>query len=120
MRVTWIFSIAGCGFAVQSVPGESPTAADAAAFDASRCPATYNANLPGPSRYRLIPEGHPAWDQSDRCAADMVGATHLAVFDSAEEITAALALITTPPMAIAGTAVWIGGVQQRTATQPAD
>lgn len=122
MRVAWVVLIAGCGFQAQPAPGESPTAAgpDAAAFDHAQCPPNYNADLPGPSRYRLITEGHPAWEQSDACAGDRLGATHLIVLDSQDEIMRVAALVNAPPTAITNSAIWIGAVQQRTAALPRD
>jgi hypothetical protein len=89
-----------------------------AGFDSARCPASYNAGLPGPSRYRLIAGGQPAWVQSDACAADLPGATHLAVLESQAELDAAAALLDALPTS--GSTIWIGAVQQRTAVLPAD
>lgn len=91
-----------------------------AGFDAASCPARYDVALPGPSRYRLIADGHPAWTQSEACAADLPGATHLAVLTMSDEIARVGALVTTPPQPIAGNAVWVGAVQQRTAIRPGD
>lgn len=116
MRVAWVALIAGCGFQAQPARDESPTAAaDAAAFDFSTCPPSYTTTLTGSSRYRLIVEGHPAWEQSDTCAADMPGATHLAVLDTLDERNAAAALINAAPT-LASSGAWIGAVQLRTAT----
>jgi hypothetical protein len=111
----WI-AVAGCGFEGPPVVGQV-LAADAG-FDVARCPASYNADLPGPSRYRLIADGHPAWSQSDACAADLDGATHLVVLSSMAELDAIAALVGAPPIGIAGNAVWIGAVQPLTATRP--
>lgn len=122
MRVAWIVLIAGCGFQAQPDP-EHPTAAaaDAGAFDSASCPGNYDiTDLPGGSHYRLITAGHPAWEQSDTCAGDMPGATHLVVLDSLDEIMRVAALVNAPPMPITNSAIWIGAVQQRTATQPRD
>ena len=117
MRVAWVswIVLVGCGFAGPPIEGQV-LAADAG-FDAARCPATYNADLPGPSRYRLIPDGHPVWIQNDACVADLPGATHLVVLSSAAELTAISALVSAPPIGTAGNAVWIGAVQSLTATQ---
>ena len=121
MRVAWVALIAGCGFPAQLAPNEAPTAAlPDAGFDNARCPPSYNADLPGPSRYRLIPQGHPAWDQSDACALDLPGATHLVVLDSQDEIMRVAGLVNAPPAPIAGSAIWIGAVQPRTAISPSD
>jgi hypothetical protein len=117
MRVAWAVLIAGCGFQAQPARDENPTAAfpDALAFDSSTCPPSYTTTLTGSSsRYRLLVESHPAWEQSDACAGDMPGATHLAVLDTLEEIRAAAALISAAPT-LANSAAWIGAVQLRTA-----
>jgi hypothetical protein len=119
MRVAWIALIAGCGFHGLAPVVEGASVADAG-FDAATCPTSYDVALPGPARYRLIPDGHPAWIQSDACALDLPGATHLAVLTTSDEIAAVGALVTTPPRPIAGNAVFVGAVQQRTATQPGD
>jgi hypothetical protein len=119
MRVAWIILITGCGF--RSQPGVLDDTAPAAAPDASvpyTCPTSYSANLPGPSHYRLIVEGHPAWIQSDTCAGDLPGKTHLVVLETQDEISEVAALVSAPPMGIAGNAIWVGGVQQRTAVLP--
>jgi hypothetical protein len=122
MRVAWVVVIAGCGFQAQPVAddGSSAVPDGGAAFDYARCPATYNADLPGPSRYRLIIDGRPAWEQSDACMGDMSGATHLVVLDSQDELVKVAALVNAPPMGIAGNAIWIGAVQLRSATRPGD
>jgi hypothetical protein len=124
MRAAWIVLMAGCGFQAQvtTLDGTGGTVAptDAAAFDFATCPVSYDAALPGPSRYRLIKEGHRAWEQSDICAQDMVGATHLIEIDTMKELGDVAALIDTSNIGIAGNAIWIGGVQQMTATSPSD
>jgi hypothetical protein len=121
MRVAWVMLIAGsgCGFVAHPIQDDGPNEDGSAAFDYASCPATYHADLPGPSRYRFIPAGQPAWVQIDACAADMPGATHLVVLESQPEIASVAALVAAPPMPITGNAVWIGGVQQRNATVPA-
>jgi hypothetical protein len=119
MRVAWIALLAGCGFQGPAFAGETESAADAGG-GLARCPGGYSASLPGPTRYRLIPDGHPAWTQSDACAADLPGATHLVVLNTVAEVSAVAALVSAPPIAIAGNAVWVGGVQAMTAMQPRD
>jgi hypothetical protein len=115
MRVAWIVLIAGCGFQAHAPADEQA----AAVPDAASCPASYDLVFPAPSssRYRLITAGHPAWTQSDACAADLSGATHLVVLDSQDELDRVVALVaaaTTPVSSI-----WVGAVQQITATLPA-
>src|SRR5215468_9191095 len=118
MRVAWLawISLMGCGFEGPPLPGQVFTAD--AGFDVAGCPANYNADLPGPSRYRLIPDGHPVWVQNDACVADMTGATHLVVLSSMAELSAVSALVGAPPVGIAGNAVWVGAVQPLTAMRP--
>jgi len=136
MRSAWVFLVAGCGFqsqpaeldgvpgVVDASPGTGPADgpdADATPgpFDYARCPASYtNDDLPGPSRYRLIPDGHRAWEQSDACNGDLSGATHLVILETAAEVSRVAALVDQPRMGIAHSAVWVGGVQRATATQP--
>ncbi|HEY0477995.1 MAG TPA: hypothetical protein VGD37_10750 [Kofleriaceae bacterium] len=119
MRVAWVALIAGCGFVAQPLQDNGAASApDGAAFDYASCPPSYTAPVAGPSRYRLIPDGHPAWTQSDDCADDMPGFTHLAVLDSADELGRVSTMVNNPALVLAGTAIWVGIVQQRTATQP--
>ena len=118
MRVAWICLITGCGFQAELDP-EHPTTA--APEGAAVCPPGYDiTNLTGGSHYRLITDGHPAWEQSDACAADMPGATHLVVLDSQDELMRVAMLVNTPPMPITNNAIWIGAVQLRSATRPTD
>lgn len=134
MRVVWLAVIAGCGFhtpgrAMDMASGDpepdAPPPIDAAidaGFDLAQCPASYSTALPGfsgTSRYRLVVQAHEAWEHSDGCARDLPGATHLVVLDSQAEHTAVAALVAAS-MGIAGDAVWIGAVQLRSATRPAD
>jgi hypothetical protein len=120
MRVAWIALIAGCGFQAHAPLDEEAAPVPDAGFDAASCPASYGVTLPGSgSRYRLIPDGGPAWMQSDACAADLAGATHLVVLESAAELNGATALVAAPPAPLAGNAIWVGAVQQTTATLPA-
>ncbi|HET7501563.1 MAG TPA: hypothetical protein VFK02_11185 [Kofleriaceae bacterium] len=94
----------------------APSSALDAAFDFASCPASYNINLQGPSRYRLIPTGGALGTQSDLCDQDKVGATHLVVFDSLPEVNAVAALVDSTT--IASDAIWIGAVQLRAAARP--
>jgi uncharacterized lipoprotein len=120
MRVAWIVLIAGCGFQARASTGEAAAPVPDAGVDIATCPASYGVTLPGSgSRYRLIPDGRPAWTQSDACAADLPGATHLVVLDSRAELDGATALVAAPTTALAGNAIWVGAVQQITAALPA-
>jgi hypothetical protein len=118
MRVAWIAVIAGCGFQAHAPLDEEAAPVPDAGFDAASCPASYDVLLSGQSasRYRLITVGHPAWTQSDACAADSASATHLVVLDSQNELDRVVELVvaaTTPVSSI-----WLGAVQQATAMQP--
>ena len=125
MRLAWLLVVAGCGFQspIASTGGsggaDGPAAPDAG-FDYALCPASYNAALPGPSRYRLLIDGHVAWAHSDTCSTDLPGATHLVVFEAMPELLSVSALVNTPPLGIAGNAIWVGGVQPRTVLLPGD
>jgi hypothetical protein len=118
MRVAWIALIAGCGFQGRGPigQGEAAPAPDAGLDAAARCPVSYDVALPGPSRYRLIASGGPAWVQSDACAADLPGATHLVVLDSPDELGRVISLVAAATTTV--NAIWVGAVQQATATQP--
>src|SRR4051812_30916837 len=125
MRVAWVVVIAGCGFGcgfethASTGLGEQAAPAPDAGVEAASCPSSYGIRLPGSgSAYRLIPDGRPAWTQSDACAADLPGATHLVVLDSRAELDGATALVGAPTTALAGNAIWVGAVQQSSATQP--
>ena len=116
--------VAGCGFQAQVATlddtGGALPAPDAS-FDFASCPEGYTTVLPGPSRYRLISTGGRAGDQSDGCNRDAPGATHLVVLDSMAEIVAVAALVDgAPDNSITHNAIWVGGVQLRSATNPAD
>jgi len=122
MRVAWIVVIAGCGFETRASTGVGEQSAPIpdAGVAAPSCPDSYGVQLPGSgSRYRLIPEGRPAWTQSDACVADLPGATHLVVLESKAELDGATALVGAQTTALAGNAIWVGAVQQASATQPA-
>jgi len=100
-------------------PGDDPPGAGPdSGFDYAQCPASYNVQLFGPTRYRLIPEGNSAWQQSDTCMVDLPGATHLVVLETMPEVMAVSIFVDTSPTIIAGNAVWVGGVQQRTEQLP--
>lgn len=128
MRAAWILFIAGCAFQAQAVPTEGTGGAGPvpdAGFAFASCPATYTTVLPGlpaspePSRYRLIATPGKATDQIAACNGDLQGATHLVVLESMPELIAVAALIDgMPDNAIAHNAVWVGGVQQRSALRP--
>lgn len=133
MRTTWIVLVAGCGFQSQAAvpdanpsgdPGDAgelldaaPDSGGTAVFDHATCPASYNVELPGPTRYRLIVNGHRAWEQSDACNADLPGASHLVIFETVAEAEAVVAFME-PNRGIARDSIWVGAVQRPTATQP--
>jgi hypothetical protein len=118
MRVTWILSIAGCGFQAHAPTDEEAAPAPDAGFDAAICPASYDVTFPAPSRsrYRLIAAGHAAWTQSDACAADLPGATHLVVLESQSEFDSVVGLVAAATTQV--NSIWVGAVQQPTAMQP--
>lgn len=118
MRVAWVVWIAGCGFQAHAPLDEEAASVPDAGFDAARCPASYDVRFPAPSssRYRLITAGRAAWTQSDACAADLMGATHLVVLDSQSEFDRVVALVAAATTRV--NAIWVGAVQQPTATQP--
>jgi hypothetical protein len=97
----------------------APDAPTVVGFDYAHCPSSYNAALPGPTRYRLLIDGHRAWEQSDACILDVPGATHLAVLETPDELAAVVAFLA-QSNGIAHDAIWLGGVQRRTALQPAE
>ncbi len=113
MRCAWVALVAGCGFQ-SALP--APDGNSGASFDVAQCPASYSVALPGPSRYRLIAAGNPAWIQSDACNADLPGVTHLVVLDSMQELSAVTALLDATS-GIALDALWIGAVQPRTVSR---
>jgi hypothetical protein len=126
MRVFWIGVLAGCGFQSQAAAPDAastelpePDAPLVIGFDYARCPASYNAALPGPTRYRLLIDGHRAWEHSDACNLDVPGATHLAVVDTTDELAAMVAFLA-QANGIAHDGIWLGGVQRRTALQPGE
>ncbi len=131
MRAAWILFIAGCAFQAQATAADGTSGAGGAGpppdagFAFASCPTTYTTVLPGlpaspePSRYRLIASGGKATDQIAACNGDLQGATHLIVLDSMPELIAVAALVDgMPDKAIAHNAVWVGGVQQKTALLP--
>jgi hypothetical protein len=123
MQTAWIVFLAGCGFQAQLAAPDATSGTSAApddAFTFAECPASYDVALPGPSHYRLIKEGHRAWEQSDACNRDVVGATHLVVVENLQELTDIANFVDSTTAGIAGDAVWIGGVQRPTAATPRD
>lgn len=98
MRVAWILLITGCGFQAHAPVDEEAAPVPDAGFDIATCPTRYDVLLQGQtsSRYRLIAAGHPAWLQSDACAADLAGATHLVVLDSQDELDRVVSLVAAP------------------------
>jgi hypothetical protein len=116
MRVAWVALAVGCGF--QSSPAPSADPGDGP-FDLALCPESYNATLPGPSRYRLISASGSASNQIDACDQDLPGATHLVILETMPEFTSVKGFVDGfADNAIAHNAVWIGGVQQRSALLP--
>jgi hypothetical protein len=128
MRFAWILLVAGCGFEspLTGEPGgtggtEEPSPPTDAGFDYAQCPPSYNAALPGPSRYRLIATGHSAWDHGTACSMDLPGATHLVVLETMTEFTNVKGLVDSAATnAIVHNAVWIGTVQPRAVTLPTE
>src|SRR5512140_115676 len=124
MRPFWIVFIVGCGF--QSPAGVTdgmPPDTDVASPGGGslQCPSTYNAlGLTGPSLYRLIKIGHPAWEQSDDCNDDQPGSTHLVVIGSPQELADIKKFVVNPALGLIGGRLWIGGVQPKNATSPGD
>src|SRR5436309_15221747 len=103
MRAAWILFIAGCGFQAHAPTEEEAVPIPDAGFGAARCPDSYDVTFPPPSssRYRLIAAGHAAWTQSDACAADLAGATHLVVLETQDELDRVTALVAAPTTALA-------------------
>jgi hypothetical protein len=100
---------------------------DALSFDApgfnvaSDCPQSYNAELPGPSKYRWILTGGSVGTQIDTCNNDLPGRTHLVVFDSmAEIVSVSMLLDNLPDETVANNQIFVGGVQQAGALLPTD
>jgi len=124
MRLAWVVLLVGCGFnsPVGKIGDQTGGASDApvADFDYATCPLNYNLQLPGPSRYRLIPQGHAAWTQSDDCNDDLSGATHLVVLNTMTELMDVSAFVNSAADTAPGHSVWIGGVQPITALTPKD
>jgi hypothetical protein len=135
MRLLGIAFLVGCGFQSQaaipdgnsSIDARGPMTTDAepdampgAAFDYGRCPATYRAALPGPSLYRLIRDGHRAWEQSDACNRDLADATHLVILETAAELASIVEFLEATKDGIAHDSLWIGGVQRPSANRPGD
>jgi hypothetical protein len=126
VKTAWILLVAGCGFQSPAATngtggGEGTPAAPDAGFDYASCPANYNVTaLPGPSRYRLIASGHRAWEQSDDCNNDAPAATHLVVIETPDELAAVRAFASNPGVGLAGSGLYLGGVQLKTATTPSD
>lgn len=101
--------LCGCAqlFGLDTVPGIPDTTSDA--FDVASCPPSYDLPAPdGAARYRLLLIDRPLWSQSDACAADLEGSTHLAVIDSTAELDALIQITE----AATGDFWWIGAVQQ--------
>lgn len=106
--------LVGCG-SVASNTSDAGGTLDA--FDYARCPASYDAALPGPTRYRLSAQGASAWAHSETCSLDLLGATHLVGLETAGELASVQRLVDSSTIA-AG--VWVGGVQRHTATTPGE
>lgn len=94
----------------RAVDGSPDTAAAADAF-VLICPMTYNLQGGG-SKYRLIPDGHRAWEQQVACDSDSTDhRTHLASIGSANELALLQGFVDGAMVGIAGDAVWIGATQ---------
>lgn len=133
MQRLWVVLLAGCGvgcgFQARPALGEPPPGAtsdaaiadDAAGFDATQCPAAYDAPLiPGlqtTSRYRVIASAAPFAVQRADCEDDLPGRTHLAVLSSQAEADAIFTLVSVPhPPLVVPPSLWIGAVQRRIAS----
>lgn len=117
MCVLWA---AGCGFSVRSATNDAATndVSDALdsklPFDPATCGATYPITI-GASRYRIEQTTTLAWTAHELCAADLAGATHLAVIDDLTERDMVQRAINDQ---VAGTdTFWVGGVQKLAATE---
>lgn len=93
-------------------------AIDAAPFDTSVCPQTYNRTIASKpaSRYRVITSTANVWTQAATCKADLAGATHLVVLDDAMEMDELRAILSPIPIPIPA---FVGVVQDPAATMPA-
>jgi hypothetical protein len=119
MRAAWVVFITGCGFHSPAGATDATSAdLDAASSNSVQCPMSYNAPIPGPSRYRLIYDGHRAWEHSDACNMDMPGATHLVVIETPKELDDVKRFVANPGIGITKGGVFLGGVQLKTATSP--
>lgn len=130
MRAIVIVGLAGCGFESPAAPRDasmddadpsifdaSTDDADPSIFDPTTCPNSYT--IPGlTSRYRIIIDGHEAWEQAADCADDIAGTTHLAVLDSTAELVAIQSAVDLSSAGIAGNQLWIGAVQLRDQLSP--
>ncbi len=121
MRALGIVLIAGCGF--QSPAGTTDGASPdpgATGSGSLQCPMSYNVALSGSSRYRLIIDGHRAWEQSDACNVDAPAATHLVVIETLQEFADIKAFLLGQSSGLAGDGIWIGAVQRMNATSLRD
>jgi hypothetical protein len=102
------------GTCIDEAPIPDDSGIDAAPFDISLCPQSYNRELGqvATSKYRLITSRANVWAQAAACKADLPGATHLVVIDNAEEMNALRAnLPVFPPLS-----AYVGVVQDPAAT----
>jgi hypothetical protein len=127
MRFWWALLLAGCGFQARAVGDNEPGGAvlmdadtDAPSFNVvSDCPQNYNAELPGPTKYRWILTGGAAGTQIDACNNDLPGRTHLIVFDSMAELMSVSMQVDKLPDNMVHQ-IFVGGVQQAGAVMPTD
>lgn len=123
MRVAWVALVAGCGFRTPGVANDVPEPPDAEAdvggFHVTQCPVEYNLVFAETSRYRLLTAPRPAWDHSETCSQDLVGATHLAVLETPAELAGVTHFVDTTD-GIPQNMMWVGAVQLPTATAPRD
>jgi hypothetical protein len=88
---------------------------DAGPFDpATDCPSNYDLALVPGSRFRIGQTTRTAWNASDLCKGELVGATHLAVAPTREKLDALIGALTSR----ADNRWWLGTAQPTTATQP--
>ncbi|HEX4416867.1 MAG TPA: hypothetical protein VH165_03165 [Kofleriaceae bacterium] len=126
MRFWWALLLVGCGFQARAVGDDKPGGAglpdadvDAHVFNITTdCPASYTAELPGPSKYRWILTAAAAGTQIDACNNDLPGRTHLVVFDSMPELMSVSMQVDQLPDNMHQ--IFVGGVQQAGAVLPTD
>ncbi len=106
------------GTCIGGAPVADDAGIDAAPFDVTTCPETYNRDLGNASsRYRLITTEANVWTQAAACAQDLPGATHLVVIDDVAERDALRGSLSSLPFF--PSLAFVGIVQDPAATDPA-